>query len=60
MFSYFPSFVEIIITMALLAGGILLFDFLTQNLPVYKSELAWEADPGLTGRPGILIGQGRS
>ena len=38
-FSYFPSMVEIIITVSLLAGGILLFDFLTKNLPVYKSEL---------------------
>jgi len=42
-FSYFPSFFEIIITIALIAGGILLFDFLTQNLPVYKSELSGEA-----------------
>ncbi len=38
-FSYFPSAVEIFITVSLLAGGILIFDFLTKNLPVYKSEL---------------------
>lgn len=41
-FSYFPSFFEIIITLALVAGGILLFDFLTRNLPVYH-ELTGEA-----------------
>lgn len=38
-FTYFPSLVEIIITVALVAGGIILFDFLTKNLPVYESEL---------------------
>jgi Ni/Fe-hydrogenase subunit HybB-like protein len=38
-FSYFPSAVEIFITVALVAGGILIFDFLTKNLPVYRSEL---------------------
>ncbi len=38
-FTYFPSLVEIIITVSLVAGGILIFDFLTKNLPVYKSEL---------------------
>jgi len=38
-FSYFPSAVEIFITVSLVAGGILIFDFLTKNLPVYKSEL---------------------
>lgn len=38
-FTYFPSLVEIIITVSLVAGGILLFDFLTKNLPVYESEL---------------------
>jgi Ni/Fe-hydrogenase subunit HybB-like protein len=38
-FTYFPSLVEIIITVALVAGGILIFDYLTKNLPVYKSEL---------------------
>ncbi|MEJ5329888.1 MAG: Ni/Fe-hydrogenase cytochrome b subunit [Desulfobaccales bacterium] len=41
-FSYFPSFFEIIITLSLVAGGILLFDFLTRNLPVYH-ELTGEA-----------------
>jgi Ni/Fe-hydrogenase subunit HybB-like protein len=38
-FTYFPSLVEIIITVSLVAGGILIFDYLTKNLPVYKSEL---------------------
>jgi Ni/Fe-hydrogenase subunit HybB-like protein len=39
-FSYFPSAVEIIITLALLAGGILIFDLGTRHLPIYKSELS--------------------
>jgi Ni/Fe-hydrogenase subunit HybB-like protein len=39
-FSYFPSLVEIILTLSLIAGGILIFDFLTKNLPVYESELS--------------------
>jgi Ni/Fe-hydrogenase subunit HybB-like protein len=39
-FSYFPSLVEIFITISLVAGGILIFDYLTRNLPIYKSELA--------------------
>jgi Ni/Fe-hydrogenase subunit HybB-like protein len=43
-FSYFPSVIEIIITLALLAGGILIFDWGTRYLPVYPSEL--------TGEPG--------
>jgi Ni/Fe-hydrogenase subunit HybB-like protein len=41
-FSYFPSFIEIIITLALIAGGILIFDLGTRYLPVYKSELSGE------------------
>lgn len=41
-FSYFPSFFEIIITVSLVAGGILIFDFLTRNLPVYH-ELTGES-----------------
>jgi Ni/Fe-hydrogenase subunit HybB-like protein len=41
-FSYFPSFIEIIITLALIAGGILIFDLGTRYLPVYKSELSRE------------------
>lgn len=41
-FSYFPSFIEIIITLALLAGGILIFDWGTRYLPVYPSELSGE------------------
>ena len=38
-FSYFPSAMEIIITLALIAGGILIFDFGTRYLPLYPSEL---------------------
>jgi len=41
-FSYFPSAMEIIITLALIAGGILIFDFGTRYLPVYQSELTGE------------------
>jgi Ni/Fe-hydrogenase subunit HybB-like protein len=41
-FSYFPSFAEIIITLALIAGGILIFDWGTRYLPVYPSELTEE------------------
>ena len=39
-FTYFPSAMEIIITLALIAGGILIFDFGTRYLPVYHSELS--------------------
>jgi Ni/Fe-hydrogenase subunit HybB-like protein len=39
-FSYFPSIMEIIITLALIAGGILVFDWGTRYLPIYKSELS--------------------
>jgi Ni/Fe-hydrogenase subunit HybB-like protein len=39
-FSYFPSFIEIIITLALIAGGILIFDLGTRYLPLYPSELS--------------------
>jgi Ni/Fe-hydrogenase subunit HybB-like protein len=42
-FSYFPSFIEIIITLALLAAGILIFDWGTRYLPVYPSELTGKA-----------------
>jgi Ni/Fe-hydrogenase subunit HybB-like protein len=38
-FGYFPSFIEIFLTAALIAGGILIFDLGTRYLPVYKSEL---------------------
>jgi Ni/Fe-hydrogenase subunit HybB-like protein len=41
-FSYFPSLIEIIITLALIAGGILIFDLGTRYLPVYQSELSGE------------------
>ncbi len=39
-FSYFPSAIEIILTLALIAGGILIFDWGTRYLPVYHSELS--------------------
>ena len=38
--SYFPSAVEIILTLALIAGGILIFDLGSRYLPIYKSELS--------------------
>ena len=41
-FSYFPSVIEIILTLALIAGGILIFDWGTRYLPVYQSELSGE------------------
>lgn len=44
-FSYFPSAIEFFITIGLVTGGILLFDFLTQNLPVYQEELIGHAEP---------------
>ena len=43
-FSYFPSAIEIFITIGLIAGGVLLFDFLTRNLPVYQEELIGHAE----------------
>ncbi|MGQ9920373.1 MAG: NrfD/PsrC family molybdoenzyme membrane anchor subunit [Desulfobacca sp.] len=43
-FSYFPSAIEIFITIGLIAGGVLLFDFLTHNLPVYQEELIGHAE----------------
>jgi Ni/Fe-hydrogenase subunit HybB-like protein len=39
-FTYFPSAIEIIITLALIAGGILIFDLGTRHLPIYESELS--------------------
>jgi Ni/Fe-hydrogenase subunit HybB-like protein len=42
-FSYFPSAIEVILTLALVAGGILIFDWGTRYLPVYHSELSGEA-----------------
>ena len=42
-FSYFPSFVEIIITVAMVALGIVIFDLGRKFLPIYKSELSGEA-----------------
>ena len=41
-FSYFPSAIEIILTLSLIAGGILIFDWGTRYLPVYQSELSGE------------------
>jgi Ni/Fe-hydrogenase subunit HybB-like protein len=41
-FSYFPSLVEIVLTLALVAAGILIFDWGSRYLPVYQSELAGE------------------
>lgn len=38
-FTYFPSAMEFFLTIGLIAGGVLLFDFLTKNLPVYHEEL---------------------
>ena len=43
--SYFPSIFEIIITVGMVAGGVLIFDFLTQNLPVYHEELVSHVEP---------------
>jgi Ni/Fe-hydrogenase subunit HybB-like protein len=42
-FSYFPSFIEIIITVSLVALGIVIFDLGRKYLPIYKSELSGEA-----------------
>lgn len=39
-YTYFPSIIEILITVSLIAGGILIFEFLTEYLPVYKKEAA--------------------
>jgi len=37
--SYFPSLVEILMTLAFIAGGILIFDLATRYLPVYSSRV---------------------
>ena len=43
-FDYFPSSIEIIVTVALIAGGILIFDLGSRYLPVYRrSELVGQA-----------------
>ena len=39
-FCYFPLVIEIILTLALIAVAILIFDLGTRNLPVYQSELS--------------------
>ncbi|MFZ5451407.1 MAG: NrfD/PsrC family molybdoenzyme membrane anchor subunit [Thermodesulfobacteriota bacterium] len=41
-FGYFPSVIEILITAALVALGVLIFDLGMRYLPVYKSELSGE------------------
>ncbi|MCJ7593628.1 MAG: polysulfide reductase NrfD [Desulfobacterales bacterium] len=38
-FSYFPSIIEVILTLSLIAGGILIYDQGTRYLPVHESEL---------------------
>ena len=43
--SYFPSLFEIIITVGMVAGAVLIFDFLTKNLPVYHEELVSHGEP---------------
>ena len=42
-FSYFPSFIEIILTASLVALGIVIFDLGMKYLPIYKSELTGES-----------------
>ncbi len=42
-FGYFPSAIEIIITAAMVALGILIFDLGMRYLPIHKSELSGEA-----------------
>lgn len=37
-YHYFPSIIEILITVSLVAGGILIFEFLTSYLPVYQEK----------------------
>ena len=54
-FSYFPSFIEIIITLSLIAGGIVIFDLGTRYLPVYQSELSSEAGLGPGGGAGKSV-----
>jgi Ni/Fe-hydrogenase subunit HybB-like protein len=46
-FSYFPSLVEIVLTLSLIAAGILIFDWGTSYLPVYKSELIGKPKPAV-------------
>jgi Ni/Fe-hydrogenase subunit HybB-like protein len=42
-FGYFPSAIEIILTLSFLALGVLIFDLGLRYLPIYKSELTGEA-----------------
>ena len=42
-FGYFPSAIEIFVTAALIAAGILIFDLGMRYLPIHKSELSGEA-----------------
>jgi Ni/Fe-hydrogenase subunit HybB-like protein len=48
-FSYFPSLVEVVLTLAMVAAGILIFDWGMRYLPVYQSELAGERESAATG-----------
>jgi Ni/Fe-hydrogenase subunit HybB-like protein len=48
-FSYFPSVVEIVLTLALVAAGILIFDWGSRYLPLYQSEMAGERKSAATG-----------
>ena len=51
-FSYFPSAIEIILTLSLIAGGILIFDLGTRYLPVYKVGAVGRNALGEEGRGG--------
>ena len=41
-FSYFPSFIEIIMTLSMVALAVVIFDLGMRYLPIYKSELTVE------------------
>ena len=59
-FSYFPSAIEIILTLSLIAGGILIFDLGTRYLPVYKVGAVGRNALGEEGRGGekaVVSGQ---
>ena len=43
--SYFPSIFEIVITVGMVAGAVLIFDFLSRNLPVFHKELEPHVEP---------------
>ena len=54
-FSYFPSAIEIIITLALIAGGILIFDLGTRYLPVYHVGAVGKNELGEEGRGRAVV-----